>query len=119
MKQIAQAFDVAERPDGDFIRMLDKLHMGSCEWLTDSPSFHDWLECDLMDANPTIKAITSGSSTITPRFLWLSGPPGSGKSVASGHVIKYLESFNLDCAYFYFKNNEKPTLTQFLLSMAL
>ncbi|EAQ84065.1 hypothetical protein CHGG_10469 [Chaetomium globosum CBS 148.51] len=119
MKQIAQAFDVAERPDGDFIRMLDKLHMGSCEWLTSHEAFHDWLECDLMDNNAPIKAITSGPAKATPRFLWLNGPPGSGKSVASGHVIKYLESFNLDCAYFFFKNNEKPSLTQFLLSMAL
>ncbi|KAH6622737.1 hypothetical protein F5144DRAFT_605284 [Chaetomium tenue] len=119
MKQIAQAFDVAERPDGDFIRMLDKLHMGSCEWLTSHEAFHDWLECDLMDNNAPTKAITSGPAKATPRFLWLNGPPGSGKSVASGHVIKYLESFNLDCAYFFFKNNEKPSLTQFLLSMAL
>lgn len=119
MKQIAQAFDVAERPDGDFIRVQDKLHTGSCEWLTGDQSFHDWLECDLMDATPTIKAITAGPTKMTPRFLWLNGPPGSGKSVASGHVIKYLESFNLDCAYFFFKNNEKPSLTQFLLSMAL
>ena len=99
--------------------MLDKLHTGSCEWLTGDHSFHDWLECDLMDANPTIKAITAGPTQTTPRFLWLSGPPGSGKSVASGHVIKYLESSNLDCAYFFFKNNEKQTLTHFLLSMAL
>jgi hypothetical protein len=119
MKQIAQAFDVAERPDADFIRMLDKLHMGSCQWLTDHQLFHDWLECDIMDANPSVKAITSGPAKMTPRFLWLNGPPGSGKSVASGHVIKYLESVNLDCAYFFFKNNEKPSLTQFLLSMAL
>ena len=119
MKQIAQAFDVAERPDADFIRMQDKLHTGSCEWLTEHSSFRDWLQCDIMDANPTIKAITSGPSNMVPRFLWLNGPPGSGKSVASGHVIRYLESFNLDCAYFFFKSNEKPSLTQLLLSMAL
>ncbi|KAK3900319.1 hypothetical protein C8A05DRAFT_36046 [Staphylotrichum tortipilum] len=120
MKQLAQAFDVAERPDGDFLRMLDKLHDGSCEWLTGHPSFRDWLECDLLDANPAIKAITSGPATrTTPRFFWLNGPPGSGKSVASGHVIKHLTSVNLDCAYFYFKNSDKTSLTQFLLSMAL
>ncbi|AEO61999.1 hypothetical protein MYCTH_2312871 [Thermothelomyces thermophilus ATCC 42464] len=119
MKQIAQAFDVAERPDGDFIRMLDKLHTGSCEWLTSHEAFHDWLECDPGDPDATVKAITSGPFKPTPRFLWLNGPPGSGKSVASGHVIKYLQSYNLDCAYFFFKSNEKPTLTQFLLSIAL
>ncbi|KAK3304655.1 uncharacterized protein B0T15DRAFT_250070 [Chaetomium strumarium] len=119
MRQIAQAFDVAERPDGDFVRMLDKLHVGSCEWLTAHQCFHEWLECEPIDPNPKIKAITSGPSKNTPRFLWLNGPPGSGKSVASGHVIRYLESYNLDCAYFFFKNNEKPSLTQFLLSMAL
>ncbi|KAK4146411.1 uncharacterized protein C8A04DRAFT_25632 [Dichotomopilus funicola] len=121
MKQLAHAFDVAERPDGDFIRMLDKLHTGSCEWLTGDEAFQDWLECDPMYAAPDtgIKTITSGPAKDTPRFLWLNGPPGSGKSVASGHVIRYLESLNLDCAYFFFKSNEKPSLTQFLLSMAL
>ncbi|KAK3989602.1 hypothetical protein QBC44DRAFT_82357 [Cladorrhinum sp. PSN332] len=118
MKQIANAFDVAERPDGDCVRVLDKLHQGSCEWLTTHPAFLEWLECDLMDANPTVKAITAGPAQPIPRFLWLNGPPGSGKSVSSGHVIRHLESFNLDCAYFFFKSNEKPTLTQLLLSLA-
>ncbi|KAK4172588.1 hypothetical protein QBC36DRAFT_72161 [Triangularia setosa] len=119
IKQIASTFDIAERPDGDFMRVYDRMHQGSCEWLTSHPAFLDWLECDLMDANPTVKAITTGPTKIIPRFLWLNGPPGSGKSVASTHVIKYLESFNLDCAYFFFKNNEKPSLTQLLLSLAL
>ncbi|KAK4186125.1 hypothetical protein QBC35DRAFT_554885 [Podospora australis] len=121
MKQIASAFDVGERPDGDFIRAKDKLHTGSCEWLTSHPSFQEWLECDLMDSSPTVKAMVTatGQVKMTPRFLWLHGPPGSGKSVASGHVIQYLESFNLDCAYFFFKNNEKPSLTQLLLSLAM
>ncbi|KAL2024321.1 hypothetical protein VTK56DRAFT_8803 [Thermocarpiscus australiensis] len=119
MKQLANAFDIAERPDADFIRMLDKLHAGSCEWLTAHPCFRDWLQCDVIDADRTIKAITSNPSKATPRFLWLNGPPGSGKSVASGHVIRYLESHNFDCAYFFFKNNEKPSLTQLLLSLAL
>ncbi|KAL1840084.1 hypothetical protein VTJ49DRAFT_819 [Mycothermus thermophilus] len=119
MKRIAQAFDVTERPDGDCLRALDKLHTGSCEWLTSSASFQSWLQCEVEDPNQPIKAITSNSHSATPRFLWLSGPPGSGKSVASGHVIRYLESVNLDCAYFFFKNNEKQSITQFLLSMAL
>ncbi|KAL2257576.1 hypothetical protein VTK26DRAFT_9458 [Humicola hyalothermophila] len=119
MKQLAQAFDVAERPDGDLIRILDKIHAGSCEWLTSNSTFQDWLQCEPMDTNPDVKAITSDPPRTTPRFLWLNGPPGSGKSIASGHVIKYLESYNLDCAYFFFKSNEKPSLTQFLLSMAL
>lgn len=118
MKQIASAFDVMERPDGDRIRVLDKLHQGSCEWLTTHPSFVEWLQCDIMDTNAAVKSITAGPKQTTPRFLWLNGPPGSGKSVASGHVIQHLESFNFDCAYFFFKNNEKPTLTQLLLSLA-
>ncbi|KAK4197921.1 hypothetical protein QBC40DRAFT_99201 [Triangularia verruculosa] len=119
IKQIASTFDIAERPDSDFMRVYDRLHQGSCEWLTSHPAFLEWLECDLMEANPLVKAITAGPTKAIPRFLWLNGPPGSGKSVASTHVIKYLESFNLDCAYFFFKNNEKPSLTQLLLSLAL
>ncbi|KAK1450608.1 hypothetical protein CCUS01_02064 [Colletotrichum cuscutae] len=55
---------------------------------------------------------------MTGWFLWLNGAPGSGKSVVSGHVIEYLQSYNLDCSYFFFKNDAKATVTQMLLSLA-
>lgn len=63
-------------------------------------------------------ALNSSTNTIPPRFLWLNGPPGSGKSVVSGQVIKYLTSYNLDCCYFFFKNDAKATVTKLLLSLA-
>ncbi|KAK3386566.1 hypothetical protein B0H63DRAFT_137754 [Podospora didyma] len=127
MKLIATTFDVSERPDGDFVRVVDKLHHGSCEWLTQHSSFQDWLLGDpVIETDPTMKVVSfkpcfkeEDSFRPVPRFLWLNGPPGSGKSVASGRVIKYLESVNLDCAYFYFKANEKFDLAHMLLCLAL
>lgn len=60
----------------------------------------------------------SVSSHKQARLFWLYGPPGSGKSVAAGHVIKYLTSYNLDCNYFFFKNDFKTSITHLLLSLA-
>ena len=36
----------------------------------------------------------------------------------SGQVIKYLSSYNLDCCYFFFKNDTKATVTDLLLNLA-
>lgn len=60
----------------------------------------------------------SCSSHKQTRLFWLYGPPGSGKSVAAGYVIKYLTSYNLDCNYFFFKNDSKTSITHLLLSLA-
>ncbi|KAK0706330.1 hypothetical protein B0T26DRAFT_755844 [Lasiosphaeria miniovina] len=124
MKLIAAAFDIPDRPDGDFNRVVDKLHDGSCEWLTEHASFQDWLVEDPSEADSNMKVTTLNPSRqepagSAPRYLWLNGPPGSGKSVASTHVIRHLESYNLDCAYFYFKANERFSISHMLLSLAL
>ncbi|KAK4242396.1 hypothetical protein C8A03DRAFT_11359 [Achaetomium macrosporum] len=55
-----------------------------------------------------------------PRFLWLHGAPGSGKSIACGHVIRFLEDCNFDCSYYFLKhgNTERSTPSAFLRSLA-
>ncbi|KAK4043380.1 hypothetical protein C8A01DRAFT_43694 [Parachaetomium inaequale] len=46
--------------------------------------------------------------------------PGSGKSISSGHVIRFLEDCNLDCSYYFLKhgNTETSTPSAFLRSVA-
>lgn len=117
MKLISNALDLAQRPERDLFNVQGQQHRGSCEWLTTSEDFPTWLNCgfgrDDLDIGPS--ATTQVSQP--PRFLWLKGPPGSGKSIVSGHVVKYLDSNNLDCSYF-FKNNAKATVTPLLLNLA-
>lgn len=102
MKAICDALEIVHQPEEDLITILDKLHTGSCEWLTEHNDFQRWLACDQDD----------------PRFLWLSGLPGSGKSMASGNVVRYLQSSGLDCAYFFCKSSTMASVAQMLLSLA-
>lgn len=96
--------------------MSDRLHKGTCEWLTQHYDFIKWM--DVSDAPDYGPASPSTPSCKQTRIFWLYGPPGSGKSVAAGHVIKHLSSYNLDCNYFFFKNDSKTSITSLLLSLA-
>jgi len=55
-----------------------------------------------------------------PKILWLNGRPGTGKSVAAGHVIRYLQSCNFDCSFYFFEHKDKAgsTVAGFLRSLA-
>ncbi|SPQ27547.1 ba20391f-efb7-42e8-bde8-8fceab49913d [Thermothielavioides terrestris] len=46
--------------------------------------------------------------------------PGSGKSIACGHVIRFLEDCNFDCSYYFLRhgNTETSTPSAFLRSLA-
>ncbi|KAK9418518.1 putative GPI inositol-deacylase [Seiridium unicorne] len=116
MKLISKAFENAQKPEGDLLAVLDKRHEKSCVWLTGNVDFHLWLG-DIEEDDTDL-----GPLDVRPphnRILWISGPPGSGKSVLAGHVINYVEDFNsIDCAYFFFKRSSKATITQLLLSLA-
>ena len=118
MKLISNALDIAQRPKRDLLNNLDQLHKGSCEWLTTSEGFQTWLASDFSHDSLDVEPLDTTQISQPPRFLWLNGPPGSGKSIATGHVVKYLDSNNLDCSYFFFKNNAKATVTQLLLNLA-
>lgn len=118
MKLISNALGIERRPEQDLLINLGQQHKGSCEWLTTSEGFQTWLACDASHNNLDIETLDKTQTSQSPRFLWLNGPPGSGKSIASGHVVKYLDSINLDCSYFFFKNNAKATVTKLLLNLA-
>lgn len=92
------------------------MHKGTCEWLTQHRDFVTWM--DVGDAQYYGPISPSVFSRKVKRIFWLYGPPGSGKSVAAGHAIKHLNSYNLDCNYFFFKNDSKTSITHLLLSLA-
>lgn len=115
MKMIADALDISHQPKRDLLSVSEKLHKGTCEWITQHEDFHRWL--DVADAS-TWSNLDKESSDTHPRILWLSGPPGSGKSVTTSHVVNYLTSFNMDCCYFFFKNDTKLGIASLLLNLA-
>ncbi|MCJ1394922.1 hypothetical protein MMC18_007802 [Xylographa bjoerkii] len=89
---------------------------GSCEWLLQKESFIEWRDsqADSVQAQPEplsrIRSITGGASyrsdhRKSPRFFWLSGPPGTGKSVLSAHVVRHLH--NRDCSFYFLKHSDK------------
>lgn len=83
--------DISDLPNDDLLDLEDARISGSCEWFTAKQEFTEW----------------HISSSGTPSVLWLSGNPGSGKSVLASSVVTYLEGQNLDCSYFFFKHGVK------------
>jgi hypothetical protein len=115
MKMVSSLLQVDQRPDTILLATNQKQQHGSCKWLTADESFEKWLD-DWQDIEPVQRA----SSDSTSRILWLNGRPGTGKSVAVGHVVRYLEACNLDCSFYFFRHDDKAasTVSAMLRSLA-
>ncbi|KAI0417993.1 WD40 repeat-like protein [Xylaria grammica] len=118
LSTISKAFDNAQRPCNDLYaaQAPSKYHSGSCQWLTEDEMFLRWLSLD--PDYDEVDPLSTTHASSDPRFLWLYGPPGSGKSIASGHTINYLDSNNFDVSYFFFKAGSNSTVALLLLSLA-
>jgi NACHT domain len=95
---------VGEPPVDDLLALEDIRVPGSCEWLMMKQPYYSW------------RTVGPGSKPI----LWLTGSPGSGKSVLCSHIINDLQSHNLRSSYFFFKhgNVTKSTISGCLRAMA-
>ncbi|KAI1356671.1 WD40 repeat-like protein [Xylaria sp. FL0043] len=118
LSTISKAFDNAQRPCNDLYatQTPSKYHNGSCQWLTEDEMFLRWLSPD--PDYDEVDPLATSHASLNSRFLWLQGPPGSGKSIASGHTISYLDSNNFDVSYFFFKSGSNSTVALLLLSLA-
>ncbi|KAF7558714.1 hypothetical protein G7046_g5442 [Stylonectria norvegica] len=68
---------------------------GSCNWILEQPLFREWRDAE------------SDSHEI----YWLSGPPGSGKTVLAAQVTMHLQKMGLDVSYYFFKDGHKDQQT--------
>lgn len=107
MKLISKYMSVPHWPEAELITVADRKVDGSCIWLTDRSSFHDWFEgskgyCEL-------DPLDMPDGLEMPRYFWLSGKPGTGKSTAAGHVIRYLEECNCDYSFYFFKHSDRES----------
>ncbi|VUC31341.1 unnamed protein product [Clonostachys rosea] len=91
-------------PDDDLNILESKKTAGSCVWVTELASVRDWID----SSNPVIQ------------MHWLSGQAGVGKSVLTGHLIRHLETLELDTCYYFFREGRKTqqTVSGFLRSLA-
>ncbi|KAK5047249.1 hypothetical protein LTR84_006771 [Exophiala bonariae] len=104
MDMLGDVMNNPEIPIDDLEYFADKRLSGSCAWILDSPKFTSFLH----------------QQSMSPCVLWLSGKPGSGKSVISSFLITTLQERQLKNAFYFFRfgNQIKNNLTSFLLSVA-
>lgn len=91
--------------DDELIIAQDSRVPGTCEWILQKQSYADWKDLQ-QDVAPV---------------LWLSGRPGTGKSVLAGFVVDDLQQLSgAACSYHFFKRRggSKPRLNACLRSLA-
>ncbi|KAI0400118.1 hypothetical protein F4802DRAFT_620340 [Xylaria palmicola] len=77
---------------------------GTCEWVLNLDSFRHWRD----------------SSSEDSTFYWLTGEPGSGKTVLAAHIIRHLQSIGADVCYYFFHYGLKShqSISEFLRQIA-
>ena len=95
---------IRELPYTDYIFYRDHWAQGTSEWILQEKSYLEWLH----------------ARDSTPRFLWLNGGAGTGKSVLSSFIINSLVEQGISCQYFFisFGDQKKQTLSLLLRSIA-
>ena len=103
MKNLEEFLGVIVSPEDDLNSIRRLWLSGTCDWLLHEPHIQSWME-------------TRQESCVT----WFSGPPGSGKSTLSAHMITHLRNSDVPCQYFFFKFDEpsKRSLSSFIRSIA-
>ena len=102
MKSLEEFLGVIVSPEDDLNSIRRLWLSGTCDWLLHEPHIQSWMEA-------------KQESCVT----WFSGPPGSGKSTLSAHMITHLQNSDVACQYFFFKFDEpsKRSLSSFLRSI--
>ncbi|PGH13282.1 hypothetical protein AJ80_06392 [Polytolypa hystricis UAMH7299] len=105
MKLISRYFRGLQKPEIELMAASEKRTEGSCVWLTQKPSFSSWL--DSSGSQVVFENEYGNANTAGQRLFWLSGGPGTGKSVISAHVINHIRSCGFDCSFYFFKASER------------
>lgn len=119
MEQISSFLEIHQKPDAILSAINEKQHDGSCQWLTTDEAFREWVD----GSGGLVRAVSCqerGPRIVNPRLLWLTGRPGTGKSVASSHVVRHLEACNLNCSFYFFRHDDRAgsTLSALLRSLS-
>ncbi|KAH8708495.1 hypothetical protein GQ44DRAFT_627937 [Phaeosphaeriaceae sp. PMI808] len=101
----AERVDLSRR-QADYLLRIRAAYPETCHWLLDDRTFKEWFD-------------PLSITTTMPKFLWLHGKPGSGKTVLASRVVeeaKRLKSVPT-VLFFYFKHDDSDRHN--FLSMAL
>ena len=103
LKDLGETLGVLVSPEDDLSSVRRLWLSGTWDWLLHEPHIQSWME-------------TKYESCVA----WFSGPPGSGKSMLSAHIITHLRDLDVSCQYFFFRYNDpgKRSLSAFLRSIA-
>jgi WD40 repeat protein len=114
MRSLTGDLDMIETQEEELTSLADMQASRTCDWLLEKPSFIAWRDAQGDDAQNGSE-ISSGLRNITlgktvhqqrpPRFFWLTGVPGSGKSFLAGHVIRSLR--DRECSFYFLKHLDK------------
>ncbi|EHK15423.1 uncharacterized protein TRIVIDRAFT_132216, partial [Trichoderma virens Gv29-8] len=82
---------------------------GSCAWFTEHVVFAEWLDFEIQSEVPA-----------SPPILWLTGSPGTGKSIIFGHAVDFTKAKGAYCEYYFFRKGQTSSngLGPFLLHIA-
>ena len=101
MQIISQLLDVHGSPEDELSILEDSRLTSSYEWLINKESFQAWQnEID------------------SPRYFWLTGKPGIGKSTLAGYIVDYLGVNRCSYYFFKYKDHQRSSLSGFLRSIA-
>ncbi|KAI0432790.1 hypothetical protein F5Y09DRAFT_339347 [Xylaria sp. FL1042] len=82
---------ISYNAEDDLIAAETNKTEGTCEWVTSLESFQNWRD----------------SSSEKPMFYWLTGEPGSGKTVLAAHIARHLQSIGADVCFHFFQHGRK------------
>ncbi|OIW26368.1 hypothetical protein CONLIGDRAFT_470157 [Coniochaeta ligniaria NRRL 30616] len=102
MTSISSFLQIERAEDTILVALKQKHHPGSCEWLTVNDTFREWLGTQ-QSTDPHSQA----REELRANTLWLSGRPGTGKSVAAAHVISLMDHHDLDYSFHFFRHNDR------------
>ncbi|KAK4194291.1 hypothetical protein QBC40DRAFT_37918, partial [Triangularia verruculosa] len=123
LKRISSFLRVNQKPESILLALQQKQHHGSCQWLTESNVFQAWIDGKENPEADDVQIPRAKRYFMDLSFpvLWLSGRPGTGKSIATSHIINYLGSRNLDCSFYFFRPDDPlgATSASLLRSLAL
>ncbi|RYC54364.1 hypothetical protein CHU98_g11846 [Xylaria longipes] len=95
---------ISYNAEDDLITAETNKTEGTCEWVISLESFESWRD----------------SPSETPMFYWLTGEPGSGKTVLAAHIIRHLQSVGSDVCFHFFHHGRKThqSISEFLRQIA-
>ncbi|XDG06217.1 hypothetical protein ABKA04_005832 [Annulohypoxylon sp. FPYF3050] len=102
LAHVTTLLGISGPPEDDIAPCRALRKAGTCQTLLSTKEFSNWKE---VDSSPV---------------LWIHAPPGSGKSTTCTAAVDYLLEGGYNCAYFFFKheNRQKMSLGNMLRSLA-